>query len=221
MQCPTCLVVVVETRIPHLRTGQSRGWPSKGPYFEVAGIRRCPSGLGGIHCIHDSSSGPLLGFPVLYLDVTVSDVTLGPATSLSMLASCISEGMASALKRGMVQLLEPCTNLEVTVPEDHVGRVLADLSSQRRAQIQEVGQGKQGGEKVVTAISPLAGLMVCGIRLAVPPPVDNRGLAYPTLRLGKYIGCLFSTWGGAGQLYQVKVRLLRYNLLRSENSGVH
>lgn len=104
--------------------------------------------------------GPLLGFPVLYLDVTVSDVILGPATSLSMLASCISEGVASALERGGVQLLEPCTNLEVTVPEDHIGRVLADLSSQRRAQIQEVGQGKQErGEKVVTAISPLAGLM--------------------------------------------------------------
>ena len=50
--------------------------------------------------------------------------------------------------------------LEVTVPEDHMGKVLADLTSQRRALIQEVGQGKQGPEKVVTATSPLAGLMV-------------------------------------------------------------
>jgi elongation factor G len=107
-----------------------------------------------------SSAGPLLGFPVL-CDITVSDVVLGPATSLAMLASCLSESVASALKKGGVQLLEPCTSLEVTVPEEHVGRVLADLSAQRRAQIQEVGQGKQGTEKVVTAISPLAGLMVC------------------------------------------------------------
>lgn len=97
---------------------------------------------------------------MLYLDVTVCDVMLGPTTSLAMLASCISEGVASALKRGGVQLLEPCTNLEVTVPEDHVGKVLADLSSQRRAQIQELGQGRQGAEKTVTAIAPLAGLMV-------------------------------------------------------------
>ena len=110
--------------------------------------------------------GPLLGFPVLHCDVTVSDVTLGPATSLAMLASCVSEGVALALKKGGVQLLEPCTSLEVTVPEEHVGKVLADLSSQRRAQIQEVGQGKQGTEKVVTAFCPLAGLMVSSPRVS-------------------------------------------------------
>lgn len=51
--------------------------------------------------------------------------------------------------------------LEVTVPEDHMGKVLADLTSQRRALIQEVGQGTHGLEKVLTAMSPLAGLMVC------------------------------------------------------------
>lgn len=105
-------------------------------------------------------SGPLLGFPVLHCDVTVSDVTLGPATSLAMLASCVSEGVTSALKEGGVQLLEPCTSLEVTVPDEHVGKVLADLSSLRRAQIQGVGQGKLGAEKMVTALCPLAGLMV-------------------------------------------------------------
>lgn len=105
-------------------------------------------------------SGPLLGFPVLYVTVTVSDLGLGPATSLAMLASCTSEGVATALRRAEVQLLEPCTQMEVNVPEEYVGKVLGDLTSQRRAQIQEVGQGVQGGEKVVTAITPLACLRV-------------------------------------------------------------
>ena len=59
-----------------------------------------------------------------------------------------------------MQLLEPCTQLEVTVPEEHVGKVLGDLTSHRRAHIQEVGQGVQGEERVVTALTPLACLRV-------------------------------------------------------------
>lgn len=114
---------------------------------------------------------------MLYLNVTVRDVTLGPVTSLAMLASCTSEGVALALRKVKVQLLEPCTNLEVTVPEEHVGRVLTDLSSsQRRAQIQEVGQGGWRVEKVVTAISPLAGLMVSVFILTVA--IHNHSLPY-------------------------------------------
>lgn len=94
----------------------------------------------------------------------VSDFTLGPSTSLAMVSSCTSEGVTKALKLAEVQLLEPCTNLEVSVPDEHVGRVLTDLSSARRAQIQDMGiqgtQGALGREKVVTALTPLACLMV-------------------------------------------------------------
>lgn len=107
----------------------------------------------------------MLGFPVLYLSVTISDLTLGPATSLAMLASCTSEGVAAALRRAEVRLLEPCTQLEVTVPEQQLGKVLGDLTAHRRAHVQEVGLGVQGDEKVVTAVTPLAGLRVSALGL--------------------------------------------------------
>ena len=81
-----------------------------------------------------------------------------------MLSSCTSDGVAKALRLAEGQLLEPCMNLDVSVPEEHVGRVLADLSSARRAQIQNIGvqgtKGVQGSERVVTALTPLACLMV-------------------------------------------------------------
>ena len=44
-----------------------------------------------------------------------------------------------ALREAEVQLLEPCTNMVVTVPEEHLGTVLSDLISQRRGQVKEVG----------------------------------------------------------------------------------
>ncbi len=89
----------------------------------------------------------------------MSELSLGPGTSLAMLASCTSEGMASALRRAAVQLLEPCMQLHLTVPEDHMGRVLSDLTSQRRAQIEDVGSA-HGMDKAITATTPLACLMV-------------------------------------------------------------
>ncbi len=117
------------------------------------------------------SLGPILGFPVINTDITVSELTFGPATSLAMISSCVSEGMTKALRQAEVQLLEPCTVLEVSVSEDHLGQVLADLSSARRAQIQEVGlQGGSQGERLVTALTPLACLMVnlsCDIEVQI------------------------------------------------------
>lgn len=96
----------------------------------------------------------------MYFSVTASDLHLGPVTSLAMLASCTSEGMVSALRRAEVQLLEPCTQLEVILPDEHIGKVLGELTSQRRAQIQNVAQGSHGSDRVVTAVTPLACLMV-------------------------------------------------------------
>lgn len=84
---------------------------------------------------------------------------MGPGTSLSMLSSCTSKGMTLCLQRAEVQLLEPCMQLHVTVPEEHMGKVLSDLTSQRRAQIQDIGSG-HGTDKLITAVTPLACLMV-------------------------------------------------------------
>ena len=56
------------------------------------------------------------------------------------------------------QLLEPCTELVVMVTEEHLGAVLSDLSSSRRAQVKEVTVAKD--TMVIRALAPLATLVV-------------------------------------------------------------
>ena len=109
---------------------------------------------------HYMHAGPLLAFPVQNVQVSVNSLTLGGVTSLPVLSSCVADGVTKALREAEVQLLEPCTNVVVTVPEEHLGTVLSDLSSQRRGKVKEVASLLDSRE--VTAITPLACLMVRG-----------------------------------------------------------
>lgn len=88
----------------------------------------------------------------------MTSLTLGSATSLPVLSSCIAKAVSKALRDADVQLLEPCTNMVVTVPEEYLGVVLSDLTSQRRGQVKEVASLQDSRE--VTALTPLACLMV-------------------------------------------------------------
>ena len=110
------------------------------------------------HMYHAILIGPLLAFPIQNICVAVTSLTLGSVTSLPVLSSCISECVSKALREAEVQLLEPCTNMAIVVPEEHLGAVLSDLTSQRRGQVKEVGSIQDSRE--ITAITPLACLMV-------------------------------------------------------------
>uniref|UniRef100_A0A8D0FUH3 Elongation factor G2 n=1 Tax=Strix occidentalis caurina TaxID=311401 RepID=A0A8D0FUH3_STROC len=100
--------------------------------------------------------GPLLGFPVQDIDVTVQSLTVHPDTSHTMVSACVSRCMQKALKKAGIQILEPLMNLEITVSEDHLSAALADLA-QRRGSIQEI-QSRQDNRVVVAAV-PLAETM--------------------------------------------------------------
>ncbi|KFU96163.1 hypothetical protein M959_11787, partial [Chaetura pelagica] len=100
--------------------------------------------------------GPLLGFPVQDIDVTVQSLTVHPDTSHTMVSACVSRCMQKALKKADIQILEPLMNLEITVGEDHLSAALADLA-QRRGSIQEI-QSRQDNRVVVAAV-PLAEMM--------------------------------------------------------------
>ena len=102
--------------------------------------------------------GPLLAFPVQNVKILVTSLSLGGVTSLPVLSSCITEGVSRALREAEVQLLEPCTNMVVTVPEEHLGTVLSDLTSQRRGQVKEMSSLQDNRE--IIAVTPLACLMV-------------------------------------------------------------
>ncbi|NXP45906.1 RRF2M factor, partial [Heliornis fulica] len=100
--------------------------------------------------------GPLLGFPVQDIEVTVQSLMVHPDTSHTMVSACVSRCMQKALKKAGIQILEPLMNLEITVSENHLSAALADLS-QRRGSIQEI-QSRQDNRVVVAAV-PLAETM--------------------------------------------------------------
>ncbi|CAL9914638.1 elongation factor G [Candidatus Liberibacter solanacearum] len=100
------------------------------------------------------SSGPLAGFPMLGMKVTLLDGSYHDVDS-SVLAfeiaarACFRE---AASKMG-VQLLEPIMKVEVVIPDGYVGDVIGDLNS-RRGHIQ--GQENRSVYTVINAHVPLA-----------------------------------------------------------------
>ncbi|XP_036385039.1 ribosome-releasing factor 2, mitochondrial [Megalops cyprinoides] len=107
--------------------------------------------------VHSSYlQGPLLGFPVLGVMTTVQFVSVQPGTSLAMVSACVSRCMLKALKLAGGQLLEPLMSLEITLGEEHLSPVLADLA-QRRGAIHDIQT--RHDNKVVLASVPLAEMM--------------------------------------------------------------
>ncbi|XP_051875288.1 ribosome-releasing factor 2, mitochondrial [Pristis pectinata] len=100
--------------------------------------------------------GPLLRFPVQDVVVTLHSLSIHPGTSMPMISACVSRCMQKALKQARIQVLEPVMNLEITVDENRLSVVLADLA-QRRGNIQEIQNRLDNG--VVLASVPLAEMM--------------------------------------------------------------
>jgi elongation factor G len=99
------------------------------------------------------TAGPLAGFPVVDVKVTLVDGAYHEVDS-SALAFEIAARAAfrEGLQKASAVLLEPIMKVEVVSPEDYVGSVIGDLNS-RRGQIQ--GQDMRGNATVITAFVPL------------------------------------------------------------------
>ena len=106
---------------------------------------------GVIECM---SAGPLAGYPMVDLRVTLYDGSFHPVDS-SDLAFQIAGSIAlrDGAKRGKPYLLEPIMSLEVIVPSVNLGDVIGNLQ-QRRAKIEEIKARKD--LQVVHADVPLA-----------------------------------------------------------------
>ncbi|XP_007175985.2 ribosome-releasing factor 2, mitochondrial isoform X4 [Balaenoptera acutorostrata] len=100
--------------------------------------------------------GPLLGFPIQDVAITLHSLVIHPGTSTTMISACVSRCLQKALKKADKQILEPLMNLEVTMTRDYLSPVLADLA-QRRGNIQEI-QTRQDN-KVIIGFVPLAEIM--------------------------------------------------------------
>jgi len=99
-------------------------------------------------------SGPLTGFPIVDLKVTLYDGSYHEVDSSEM-AFKIAGSMAikEAIQQGNPVVLEPIMRVEVTTPEQFLGDIIGDLNS-RRGQIQ--GMDDRGNARIVRAHVPLA-----------------------------------------------------------------
>ena len=99
--------------------------------------------------------GPLSGFPMLDVALTVTRYFLSPATtaaSLRSTAALLTRRLLEAMAaRGAVVVLEPMMSVTVVAEKRDVGEVLTDLTGARRASIGEVdgaGAGEGDGSTV-------------------------------------------------------------------------
>ena len=101
-------------------------------------------------------SGPLIGFPVVDIKVTLYDGSYHEVDSSEM-AFKIAGSMAikEAVQKGDPVILEPIMRVEVTTPEEYMGDVIGDLNA-RRGQI--LGMEPRGNAQVIRAFVPLATL---------------------------------------------------------------
>ncbi|WP_405443335.1 elongation factor G [Streptomyces avidinii] len=114
-------------------------------------------------CRDALAEGPLGGFPVTGLRVTLTDGATHSKDSSEMAFRAAGRfGLREALRLSTMELLEPLAEVTVTVPEDGVGGVLGDLAA-RRGRVS--GSTAEAGTAVITAAVPLAELFGYASRL--------------------------------------------------------
>ena len=103
------------------------------------------------------TSGPLIGFPVVDVSVTLVDGKYHDVDSSALAFEIAARaGLREALQHGRRRCCsEPIMKVEVVTPEDYLGSVIGDLNS-RRGQI--VGTDTRGNAQVVNAMVPLANM---------------------------------------------------------------
>ena len=99
-------------------------------------------------------NGPLAGFEMDSLKVTVKDGSFHPVDSDALSFELAAQmGYKAAAKAAGAQILEPIMKLEVLTPEKNMGDVVGDLN-RRRGQVS--GMDDRNNAKVIKALVPLA-----------------------------------------------------------------
>lgn len=101
-----------------------------------------------------AKSGPLAGYPVTDIKVTLVDGSFHPVDS-SEIAFKMAAGIAlnDGIRQAAPVILEPVMDVEVVMPEEFMGDIIGDLNA-RRARIESIAQ--RGNVKVIKAYAPLA-----------------------------------------------------------------
>ncbi len=99
-------------------------------------------------------NGPLAGFPVDSLKVTLLDGSFHAVDSDQLsFEICARQAFKSAASKAAPKLLEPIMKLEIVTPEEYMGDIIGDLN-RRRGEV--AGMETKGGAKVINAKVPLA-----------------------------------------------------------------
>ncbi len=100
------------------------------------------------------SNGPLAGYPIDSLKVTLIDGSFHPVDSDQLAFEiCARQAFKSAASKAGPKLLEPIMKLEIVTPEEYMGDIIGDLN-RRRGEIG--GMESRGGAKVLSAKVPLS-----------------------------------------------------------------
>ncbi len=100
------------------------------------------------------TDGVLAGYPVVDVRVAVVDGSTHAVDSSEMaFQTAGSMGMRAAMKKAGSVLMEPVMKLEVVVPDDYFGDVLANIKS-RRGMV--LGSDSRGNTQIISATIPLA-----------------------------------------------------------------
>jgi len=99
-------------------------------------------------------NGPLAGFEVDAMKVTLKDGSFHPVDSDSLSFELAAKiGYKEAARAAGAVIMEPMMKLEVLTPEENMGDIVGDLN-RRRGQVNSMDD--RAGSKVVKAIVPLS-----------------------------------------------------------------
>jgi elongation factor G len=97
-------------------------------------------------------SGPVAGYPVVNVKVTLTDGSYHAVDSNEMSFKIASK---EAFKKGILQgkpvLLEPIVTLRVTIPESYTGDVMSDLNT-KRAHVSGMNPGSNGSTTIEATV---------------------------------------------------------------------
>ncbi|MCE2415068.1 elongation factor G [Candidatus Poribacteria bacterium] len=109
-------------------------------------------------------TGPRIGYPMQDVKVTLTGGSYHPTDSSEVAFEAAAVlAFENATRKANPLLLEPIMRMHITVPDEHVGKVIGDLNS-RRAQINEsttqdtsdTGRPSQSTQNVINAFIPLS-----------------------------------------------------------------
>lgn len=101
------------------------------------------------------TSGPIMGYPVIDVQTAILDVSIKDPNNLMAFKIAATMAFKNALEKADPILLEPIMKIEITVPEEFTGDVIAELNT-RKGKVEQIE--KKGPVQVIKGWAPLSSM---------------------------------------------------------------